>query len=108
MNQALIETYAKDDPRSAVHRSIPAHPRICVTKTLGGTGTADVKLGANIHDLWARLEELDAKIMDPAENRNNRPYKHYYHVADLSKRFDREARAKHEQRSLDVWGRSAQ
>lgn len=66
------------------------------------------QLWTHYPDLWARLEELDTKIMDQTETRNNRPFKHNYRVADLSKRFDSEAKARREQRSLDVWGRSAQ
>lgn len=52
MNQSSIEAYAEDDLHSAVHHSIPAHPRTCIAKTRSRPGTADVKLGASVLDLW--------------------------------------------------------
>lgn len=53
-------------------------------------------------DLWARLEDMDARIRaDPSCN--DRAFKGDYTVADLSRRFAQEAKAKREQRSLEDW-----
>ena len=54
-------------------------------------------------DLWARLEEMDARIRaDPSIN--DRPFKGEYTVADLSRKFAAEAKARRDQRSLDTYG----
>ena len=54
-------------------------------------------------ELWARLEDMDARIRQDPEI-NDRPFKGDYTVADLSARFAREAKAARDQRTLDTFG----
>lgn len=55
-------------------------------------------------ELWARLEELDRKMLDPAGNHCDRPFKHEYTVADLARRFKREIQAEKNQTTLLSFG----
>ena len=53
--------------------------------------------------IWEMLEDMDDRIRNDPKI-NDRKFRNNATVADLSRRFAREARAHREQRTLDIFG----